>query len=162
VEPVATLQLVLLLAVANGTPVLAKRLLGSRGAWPLDRGATFADGRPLFGASKTLRGIVLAIPATALAATLIGLPWEMGLLTGALAMAGDLLSSFVKRRLGLAPSSRALGLDQVPESLLPLLVAKNTLGIGWADVALGTVLFVAGEIVLSRWLYRLHIRDQPY
>ena len=33
-----------------------------------------------------------------------------------MAMVGDLLSSFVKRRLKFQPSSRATGLDQIPES----------------------------------------------
>ena len=39
----------------------------------------------------------------------------IGLLVAATAMAGDLLSSFLKRRLALAPSSQAIGLDQIPE-----------------------------------------------
>jgi hypothetical protein len=156
------LQALLLLTAANGTPVVAKRLLGQRGAWPVDGGSTVWDGRPLFGPSKTLRGLVLAILATGLVAPLVGVPWRIGLLVGGLAMAGDLASSFVKRRIGLPPSSRAIGLDQIPESLLPLLACRSALGIGWADVALGTLLFLLGEIVLSRWLYRLHIRDQPY
>jgi hypothetical protein len=38
-----------------------------------------------------------------------------------MAMLGDLFSGFVKRRLGMGPSDKALGLDYVPESLLPLL-----------------------------------------
>ena len=32
-----------------------------------------------------------------------------------MAMLGDLLSSFWKRRVGLAPSWQAIGLDQIPE-----------------------------------------------
>jgi hypothetical protein len=42
-----------LLTLANGTPVITKDILGGRLASPLDRGAKFVDGRPLFGASKT-------------------------------------------------------------------------------------------------------------
>jgi len=61
--------------------------------------------------------------------------------------------SFVKRRLGLAPSSQAVGLDQIPESLLPLTAL---------DVAVATTLFFAGELLLSRLLYRWHVRDRPY
>lgn len=156
------LQVLVLLAVANGTPVIAKRLLGQRLAWPLDGGLRLWDGRPLFGPSKTWRGILLALLATGLAAPLLGLSWPLGVLIGALAMAGDLLSSFLKRRLGRPASSRAFGLDQIPESLLPLIAGCYVLDLGWTDVALGTILFVIGEVVLSRWLYRLHIRDQPY
>ena len=115
------LQLLILLAVANGTPVIAKLLLGDKFAASLDGGAPFGDGRPWFGPSKTIRGFVLAVLATTGAAVLLGLGWKMGVLVGTMAMAGDLLSSFVKRRLGLVPSSQAIGLDQIPESLFPSL-----------------------------------------
>ena len=46
-------------------------------------------------------------------------PWRLGALVAASAMAGDCLSSFIKRRFGLEPSRMTLGLDQVPESLFP-------------------------------------------
>ena len=46
-------------------------------------------------------------------------PWRLGALVAASAMAGDCLSSFIKRRFGLEPSEMTLGLDQVPESLFP-------------------------------------------
>jgi len=161
-QPLAILQLLVLLAVANGSPVIAKRVFGQRFSWPLDAGATLFDGRPVFGASKTIRGVLLALVATSIAAALIGFDWGLGLLVGMSAMAGDLLSSFLKRRLGRLPSSRALGLDQIPESLLPALAGRNLLGLDWLDIALVTGLFLAGEILVSRWLYRLRIRDQPY
>ena len=72
---------------------------------------------PWFGPSKTIRGVVLATLATAAAAGVLGLGWKVGALLGVVAMAGDLLASFIKRRLGLAPSSQAVGLDQIPEVL---------------------------------------------
>jgi CDP-2,3-bis-(O-geranylgeranyl)-sn-glycerol synthase len=109
-------RLVLLLAIANGAPVLAKKLLGNLCAAPLDGGMSFFDGRPLFGTSKTLRGIVLSVLATPLGAPLVGLDWKVGTMTATGAMAGDLFSSFVKRRLSLPPSSMAIGLDQIPDA----------------------------------------------
>ena len=42
------LQLLILLIVANGTAVLAKKVLGGTFGRPLDGGATFIDGQPLF------------------------------------------------------------------------------------------------------------------
>ena len=47
-----------------------------------------------------------------------GLPATVGTPLGGGAMLGDALSSFIKRRMGAAPSSRATGLDQIPEALL--------------------------------------------
>ncbi|MCC6720503.1 MAG: CDP-archaeol synthase [Acetobacteraceae bacterium] len=153
---------VLLVALANGAPVLAKRVFGARFAWPLDGGVRLRDERPLFGPSKTLRGVVLAVLATAAAGRVFGLPVGLGAAAGLAAMVGDLLSSFTKRRLGRASSSRALVLDQVPESLLPLLVLAGPLGLGGAEVALGVVVFFAGELLLSRALFQVGLRDEPY
>src|SRR3981081_2673827 len=99
------LQLLILLMLANGTPVIAKKLLGERCSYPLDGNLTFVDGRPLFGHSKTIRGVVLAVLVTSAGAPLIGLGWKTGFLVGSFAMAGDLASSFSKRRLKLPPSS---------------------------------------------------------
>jgi CDP-diglyceride synthetase len=155
-------QLLILLMLANGSPVVAKRILGDCFSYPLDGNAKFMDGRPLFGSSKTLRGVVVAIVVTAAGAPLLGLDVRIGLLVGATAMAGDLFSSFVKRRLGLAPSRRATGLDQIPESLLPLLACSPALSLTLVDVVVGTAIFFVGELLLSRLLFRLHLRDRPY
>ena len=155
-------QLLFLLMLANGTPVIAKKILGARYSYPLDCGLIFADGRPVLGGSKTFRGVLLALVATTAGAPLVGLAWQVGLLAGSFAMAGDLFSSFCKRRLNLPSSSRASGLDQVPESLFPALACRNLLGLAPADIVAGVVLFFIGEVVLSRLLYAFHLRDRPY
>jgi CDP-diglyceride synthetase len=155
-------QLLLLLTLANGAPVIAKLILRDRFSLPLDGNRKFIDGRPLFGSTKTIRGILFAIVVTAAAAPLIGLTLEIGLMVGATAMAGDLLSSFLKRRLGRAPSSRATGLDQIPESLLPLLACRQALALTVADILVGCGLFFAGELLLSRLLFKLRLRERPY
>jgi len=158
----AILQALILLTLANGTPVVAKKVFGQSFALPLDAGLTFFDGRPLFGPSKTIRGIVFSVLVTALGAPLIGLDWSVGAIAAAAAMAGDLCSSFVKRRLNFPPSSQALGLDQLPESLLPLLACRAALSLTAVDIALGVGLFFVGELILSWILYRAHLRDEPY
>ena len=156
------LQSILLLTIANGAPVVAKKVLGTRLAFPLDAGVRLFDGQPLLGPSKTIRGIVISVVTTAAVAPLLGLSLAAGGLVAALAMIGDLFSSFVKRRLKFPPSSQAIGLDQVPESLLPLLVCQETLSLTAIDVAIGVGGFVVGELILSRLLYDLHFRDEPY
>ena len=161
-HPFLVLQLLALIVVANATPVFAKDVVGKRLAYSLDGGLRFLDGRPLFGRSKTIRGILLAILTTLVAGQVVGLGWDVGARIGAGAMAGDLLSSFTKRRLNLAPSSRATGLDQIPESLLPILACRDVLSISLADVAAILAIFFIGEILLSRLLYRLRLRDRPY
>jgi CDP-diglyceride synthetase len=162
VHPWPILQLLILLMLANGTPVVAKKILGERLAYPLDGGVKFVDGRRLFGRSKTIRGVLLAVLVTVAGAPLIGLRWEIGFLVGGFAMAGDLVSSFLKRRMALPPSSRASGLDQVPEALLPLLACRNPLSLTMADIGITAALFFIGEILLSRVFYALRLRDRPY
>jgi CDP-2,3-bis-(O-geranylgeranyl)-sn-glycerol synthase len=51
------------------------------------------DGHPLLGRSKTWRGLAAAILLAACAAVLMNLPWQLGALAAASAMAGDCLSS---------------------------------------------------------------------
>jgi hypothetical protein len=156
------LQSLLLLTLANGAPVVAKKVLGAHLAFPLDAGVRFFDGQPLLGPSKTIRGVVASVVTTAVAAPLLGLSLAAGGLVAASAMVGDLFSSFVKRRLKFPSSSRAIGLDQVPESLLPLLACRETLSLTFLDVAIGVGIFVVGELILSRLLYDLRLRDEPY
>jgi CDP-2,3-bis-(O-geranylgeranyl)-sn-glycerol synthase len=151
-----------LLTVANGTPVIAAKILGNNSALPLDGNVTLFDGKPLFGSSKTLRGVLLSILLTTACAPLIGLDWVVGSVVALTAMIGDLFSSFAKRRLGMADSSQFTGLDQIPESLLPLLVCMFLLPLTLIDVAIVTTIFFVGALVLSRILFKLNIRDRPY
>ncbi len=161
-QHLAVLCLLILITLANGMPVIANRILERRLAQPLDGNIKFVDGRALFGASKTIRGITVSILVTSACAPFLGLDWKVGFLVATTAMLGDLFSSFLKRRLGLPPSSRATGLDQIPESLFPLLASKPLLSLSALDVAAGTAIFLIGEIVLSHVLFRLRIRDRPY
>ena len=113
-------RLLCLLGLANGAPLLAKKLLGARFSFPIDSGTTAPDHQAFFGSSKTLRGILLSVLFTALGGWFLGFSFRKAALIGTGAMAGDLFSSFCKRRLRLPASSKAIGLDQVPESLFPI------------------------------------------
>ena len=153
-------QLLGLLLVANGAPIIARNLLGNRGNWPVDYGRVFLDGRPLLGPSKTIRGILAAVCATAIAALFLGIPAVIGALFGLYTMAGDLVASFLKRRFGLPNSHSALGLDQGLEALCPVLVLRHYWSLGLADIVTVVVLFFVLEIVVSRVLFKLHIRQR--
>lgn len=153
---------VLLLMVANGAPIIARNLCGEHAARPIDGGRRLLDGQRLFGQTKTWRGVLAAIVMTMLAGLPLGYAaWDLFLLA-TLSMSGDLFSSFVKRRLGMASSSRAPGLDQVPEALFPLLVLQQRLGLDGYAVAVSVTLFVLLDMWLSKLLHRWHIRRKPY
>ncbi|GAB3102322.1 hypothetical protein GCM10027217_23490 [Pseudomaricurvus hydrocarbonicus] len=116
----------------------------------------------MFGKSKTWRGVIGAILCCTLVAPLLGYSATLGASAGALAMLGDLFSSFTKRRLGLASSAQAPLLDQIPEALLPALVLKGALGLDGLDVLMVPVLFLVLEVIFSIIFYKLGIRKTPY
>lgn len=72
------------------------------------------------------------------------------------------LDGFLKRRLDPPTGSRAIGLDQIPESLFPLLACAKALSLTVRDIVLTVAIFCAGEVVLSRLLSRFKLRDRPY
>jgi len=148
--------------VANGAPVLIRKILGDIASCPLDAGKTLRDGSPVLGRSKTWRGIFSSVFFTIIVAYILGYDFIFGLVVAVLAMAGDLLSSFIKRRLKMQPSQMAPFLDQIPESLFPALYMMLVLSLRWQDVALVIMAFVVLEYVLSKILYRLGIRQRPY
>ena len=160
--PPIEIKLLLLIIIANGAPVVAAAVCGGWGHQPIDGGWILADGRRWLGDSKTWRGVIAASLASSLAAVLLGLPAWIGGVIGIAAMIGDLLSSFVKRRLGIPASGMALGLDQIPEALLPLLAIAGEFALTWPAIG-GTVAgFIVLELTLSPIFYWLGVRNRPY
>ena len=155
-------EILIMLLASNAAPILVAWLFRSAGDLPLDLGHHLADGRPLFGSSKTWRGFVAALVVACVLSAALGFGYRFGLVFGALVMTGDLFSSFVKRRKGLAPGDQSLGLDQLPESFAPALYAVAVTGIQWWWVILLPLAFMLLELVVSRPLYWLKIRKRPY
>lgn len=156
------IKLFVLIVIANGAPIIARELLGSISGCPVDGGLKLPDNKFLFGRSKTVRGIIAALVLTAVTGILMGVPLSVSLSIALFAMLGDLFSSFIKRRLNKPAGSMVLGLDQIPESLLPLLAVRNQLGLEFQTVLIIVSVFIIFELVVSRLLYKLNIRDHPY
>ena len=156
------LKLLLLIIVANGVPILTRDVFNKRFDTPLDFNHLFVDGERVFGETKTLRGVFASIIVTTVMAVLLDLRFMLGFVIASLAMFGDLVASFIKRRMKKPPSSRALGLDQIPESLLPMLGCQIMLGLDWMTVLGVVCLFFFAEIILSKVLYYIHIRKVPF
>lgn len=156
------LGLAFLLVVANASPLLVGNLLGRFAGWRIDSGKTLADGRPLFGATKTWRGLFSSLLFTGLAAWLLGHGWPLGLVVAAAAMTGDLLSSFIKRRVGMASSAKAIGLDQLPEALIPALFLRLLFDFSWTVVIVAAAIFAIVDVAASPLLFKLGWRRQPH
>lgn len=156
-------KLMCLLMVANGVPILMTRFFGRRLNGPLDIGYAWPwDGRAILGSDKTWRGVVSSLMVTGFAGWWLESDAGLGFRVAAWSMAGDLVSSFCKRRLGIAPGGRAPGLDQIPESLLPLLAIRAELNLGVGEVAGLVAGFTILDIILSKGLFALRIRERPY
>jgi len=156
------LHLLLLIITANASPILVHKLLGRQYNHAIDTGKRFFDGQPLLGHSKTWRGLIGSVLVTAIVAILLGYDATVGAAIGLLAMTGDLLSSFIKRRLKLPPSSMAPLIDQIPESFLPAVVMANIFGLDGKSVSVLVIVFIVFELAVSVILYRWGIRQRPY
>ncbi len=154
--------LLLLIIIANGAPILARRLLNNSFDLAVDFGQRLPDKNRLFGPSKTWRGIFAALLATTIAAWLLGHSPVTGMLVAGYAIAGDLSASFIKRRLSMKPISMAPLLDQVPESLLPALMLKDAFNLDISAIILLVLIFIIIELMLSHILYRYGVRNKPY
>lgn len=139
-----------LLVATNTAPVLAAWLLRARARWPIDGGVLLGDGQRLLGANKTWRGLLAAVLAGALVGPCLGLAPTQGALGGLLTIAGDAMSSFVKRRLRLPPGEWIPGLDQLPEAVLPLLVLWRPLGLDLLGFAAAVATFSVLDLIAAR------------
>jgi len=148
----------LMIAAASSVPWAVGRVLGNRWAWPLDFGCQLRDGRRLFGAHKTWRGLVAGIGACTLIGWALGPGWMVGCGVGTLALAGDALSSAVKRRLNRPPGTEIPGLDQLPEALIPLLVFRAALGISIEVALLLTLVFAILDLVFTPLRHRRRLQ----
>ena len=156
------IKLLVMLLATNGAPILMARIFQSRGAQPLDLGRQLLDGRPVFGSSKTWRGLAAALITSCILSMIFGYGIWFGLVFGILVIVGDLTSSFIKRRTGLKPSDQCTGLDQLPESFIPSVYAVWHLGAGWWWAVLLSLAFMLLEILISKPLFWLNIRKRPY
>jgi len=147
------IQLLLLIIIANGAPVLVRIIFGDYLNTPVDLGFTLSDNHPVFGSSKTWRGIFAALLMTSIAASLMNYPFVTGFLIASYAVIGDLSSSFIKRRFSMAPSSKAPILDQVPESLLPAFMMMRTFDLELSSVLWLSAVFLIIDMAMTYILY---------
>ena len=158
--------------VANGSPVVGVRIIGRR--TPLDRGAKAWDGRRVLGDGKTVEGLIIGITIGTLAGLILYLCGNVGSYRAVLepsllasgAMLGDLVGSFIKRRIGLRRGQPAPGLDQLGFLVAALALSSIAYGFpSWMD-ALTLMLLLAVTALLhlgTNYLaYLLGLKAEPY
>ena len=149
--------------VANATPVV----LG--GGKPIDAGKKFTDGRPIFGAGKTVQGFVAGLAAGTFVGLLQGIAEgtllhfiALGFLLALGALLGDLLGSFVKRRLGIERGGAAPGLDQLSFVIVALLAASPLALPSWEIVLTIIIITLPIHLATNFGGYKLGLKSRPY
>jgi CDP-2,3-bis-(O-geranylgeranyl)-sn-glycerol synthase len=148
---------------ANAIPVIFG------GEPPMDFGRNFIDGKPLFGSHKTFRGFFSGL----FIGTLIGIVQSnllifqppqvlQGFVLSLGGLTGDLIHSFVKRRLGLPPGASFPVADQldfvIGALLFSLFVSPPSL-----TVALIILTVTPPMHLLTNYLaYRLGMKKEPF
>jgi hypothetical protein len=133
------------------------------GKWnaPVDRDMKFRDGQPFLGNHKTVRGVIGGILSGGAGALILNLPLWVGMWTGILSMAGDILNSFIKRRLGKTEGQEFLVMDQFLEGALPLAVLVILAQISLIGGIFLLLIFVVTAHAGARFLNQV-LRAEPF
>jgi len=148
---------------ANALPVLFG------GGLPMDFGRNFIDGKPLFGAHKTFRGFFSGL----FIGTFIGIAQSnlpifqpphilLGFILSLGALTGDLIHSFVKRRLSLPPGASFPVADQLDFVVGALFFS---LFISPPSPLVALVILVATppiHLLTNFVAYRLNVKKEPF
>ncbi len=154
-----SLKILTLLWAINLVPPLLTLLFEERWSLPLDRGRCLPDGKPLFGSHKTIRGFLGGVTAGTVVGSILGFPWWLGCGAGFLSMAGDLASSFIKRRFGASSGDIVPLLDQGFEGLFPFLLLGPYLSLNAGQIFLLLVCFSVVAYMGSLFLNRVLLAD---
>ena len=141
---------------ANAAPLV----LG--GGASLDGGRSLADGRPIFGPHKTVRGVIAGI----VVGTLIGLAESLvdprfataGFMIALGAVLGDLLGALVKRRLNVEPGKAFPVLDQLDFILGSVVLGYPFFQVGLISILLVVVVTPPIHLATNYGAYRLGIK----
>ena len=129
---------------------------------------------PWFGAHKTWMGFAVAVAAAVLTAGVqAAVGWSgaiadygrwltLGILFGAGAMVGDLVKSFFKRRVGIAPGRSWVPFDQCDFVLGALAFAGRRADISGWDVLLIVGVSALGHVVVNHVGYWLGVRPAKW
>ncbi len=153
---------------ANASPVIFG------GGKPIDCEKKFFDGKPIFGSHKTYRGFISGLligtfvgwvqetfaPSAGLpqGSTLLGFTLSIG------ALLGDLVGSFIKRRLNLKPGVPLPVIDQISFVVFALLLALVVEPNLFPPLRIILVIALTGPIhILVNFIaYLLHLKDEPW
>jgi uncharacterized protein len=159
------LKTIVFLLWVNFLPPLANVVWGERFNRAVDGGRLWFDRQPVFGRHKTIRSILASLLGGVAVSPLLGVSWWVGGIAALLAMAGDLLSSFIKRRPNFPSGRNVIVLDQFFESFFPALFLSHYLEMSGMQVMLILLCFFLvaypGACFWNFIMYRPPLENYP-
>lgn len=161
--------------LANMAPVILKKIIPKL-AFPLDFNKTL-NNKPIFGKNKTFRGLVFAIIFAIIISFLqfyffdyfkeISIynyqNWLLfGFLMGFGAIFGDLIESFIKRRLNKEPGQRFIPWDQLDFTIGSLLFASIVYTPSLNIIIACLIISFVGHILVNHSAYYLRLRKEKW
>lgn len=158
-----TFMLYLPAMIANATPVFVRK------GRPIDGRKKFIDGKRILGDGKTYEGfivglyfgLIIVVSYIILTGDISYIYWGAPSILGALL--GDMLGSFIKRRLSIPRGGRAFFLDQLDfffGATLGLFVGGIFLSL--YVILCGLLIILILHIVTNRIAYMLGLKDVPW
>jgi len=145
--------------IANVVPVFFAKLLPSLDM-PVDFGFNFTDGQRIFGKNKTLRGVFSAIAFGTLAGYVLNLGISAGFMLSLGTMCGDLLTSFIKRRMKVKPGQRFQPYESEVFVLTAVLFAPALFSV--TEVIAMMILSPAVYVLFNYLAYKTGLKNVPW
>ena len=141
---------------ANGMPILFG------GGTPLDFGKSLKDGRRLFGDGKTFQGAIFGISIGTLAFGTIQGNLLLAFLLSSGAILGDLIKSFVKRRLGHKDGEKFFPWDQIDFLIGATLLVSLVSAPRFEFIIIIFILTPLFHLATNYGAYKIGIKKVPY
>ena len=157
---------------ANGTPVIVYKILNGK-TTPIDKGIIVWDGQRLLGDGKSIEGFISGVMVGSVTGLIINFliphlyknPIEYLLLSIG-AMTGDLIGSFIKRRLKMERGAPFPIIDQTGFIIIALLLVWITIGLpNWINLELIFIILIITfilHIATNILAYMVGIKNKPW
>lgn len=145
-------KIIVLLLLINAAPAVMMPFCSKERPFgtPMDFDLRFRDGRAFLGKHKTVGGFGFGILTGSSIGYVLGFPLPLGFGAGLLAMAGDSVSSFIKRRLNFNEGTEVLVLDQVFQGGFPLIMFHRAWDFSFRTSGAMLITFILAGIFGSR------------
>ena len=149
--------------IANTIPPILTRLLGA--GRPIDAGRTWR-GQPILGSHKTWQGLIGGTIAGAITFAVqrfvddFDVPLALAVLMPFGALCGDLLKSFFKRQMAIAPGTSWFPIDQLDYVFGALAVTVPVMWLPWRIVLYTIVVYFVLHVIVSAIGYAIGFKDE--